>query len=85
MSLPPGFDGVYRCTRHPDREVVAPIACRRCQECHDLALLNYGEHMMREDQWKRLHGDPANEGSTPWGEDIGEGRKRVKKRVERLI
>jgi hypothetical protein len=40
-DLPPGFDCVYRCSTHPDREVVTPIACRRCQECHDDAIRNY--------------------------------------------
>jgi hypothetical protein len=43
-ELPSGFDGVYSCQKHPEREVVAPIACRRCQECHDNACRNYAEY-----------------------------------------
>ena len=82
-DLPPGFDAVYRCSRHPEREVVAPIACRRCQECHDEALHRYSEFKIREDQDKRLHGDPHAKGQTPWGEAVDESK--VRKRVETLL
>jgi hypothetical protein len=42
-DLPPGFDADYQCKRHPERPAVAPIACRRCQECHEAALANYAD------------------------------------------
>lgn len=83
MSAPAGFNATYVCSRHPERPVVAPIACRRCQECHDDSLHRYGEFKIREDQDKRLHGDPNAKGQTPWGETIDE--TKVRKRIERIV
>ena len=43
MSLPPGFDGLYRCKNHPERDAVSPIALRWCEQCHDDARARYAE------------------------------------------
>lgn len=73
-DLPPGFDGVYRCTAHPDREVVAPIACRRCQECKEQAQRHYAELIDRNPRWRPEHDTDI------YGEPIDE--RRVRKRRE---
>jgi hypothetical protein len=76
VSVPLGFGAIYKCEKHPDREVVAPIACRRCQECHDDAIRNYAALIEREPKWLPEHD------RTPWGEKIDE--RRVKRRKERI-
>ena len=48
MSAPEGFDGVYPCRQHPEREATPPIALRLCQECHEDAKRNYAEQHERE-------------------------------------
>lgn len=40
-EIPPGFDGLYRCKRHPERDAVAPIAMRWCEQCLDDAKARY--------------------------------------------
>ena len=42
-DLPAGFDGIYRCKRHPERNAVAPIALRWCQQCLDDAHARYAD------------------------------------------
>lgn len=76
-TLPPGFDAVYRCTKHPDREVVVPIACRRCQECKEQAQRNYAAMIERNPKWRPEHD------TTTWGEPIDE--RKVRKRRESLV
>ncbi len=76
-DVPPGFDGVYRCEKHPDREVVVPIACRRCQECKEDAQRAYAEKIARDPQWRPEHD------LTPWGERLDE--RNVRKRRESVI
>ncbi len=76
-ALPPGFDGVYRCEKHPEREVVAPISCRRCLECHDAAILAYASQIERTPPWR------AENDVTSWGETLDESR--VRKRREGIL
>ena len=40
---PAGFDGIYRCKRHAERDAVAPIALRCCRQCLDDALARYAD------------------------------------------
>lgn len=75
--LPPGFDGVYRCTAHPEREVVVPIACRRCQECKEAAQRMYAAMIEREPPWR-----PEND-ITTMGEKLDE--RNVRKRRETIL
>ena len=79
-ALPAGFDALYHCKNHAEREASDPIALRLCPECHEQAMRNYVDFWMASDKVTRLEGDPANEGQTPWGEDIKMGRTRVRKR-----
>lgn len=51
-DLPPGFDGVYRCKNHAERDAVAPIALRWCAECHEIAKRNHAEQHAFKPQWR---------------------------------
>ena len=73
--LPDGFNAVYRCKNHPERDAVAPIACRRCEECRYEALHNYAEVKMREEQQLRHEGRPEHDW-TPDGVNIDSYRRR---------
>jgi len=55
-ALPEGFNLLYSCKNHPERVVVAPIACRQCEECHNEALHNYAAYMVKHDQRERMEG-----------------------------
>jgi hypothetical protein len=46
-NLPEGFNGVYRCKHHPEREVADPMALRLCDECMAAARAGYA------DEWRR--------------------------------
>ena len=66
MTLPAGFDGVYRCKRHPEREAVAPIALRLCAQCLEDAHARYADYdALREDAARDSRADYQR---TPWGE-----------------
>jgi hypothetical protein len=84
INLPSGFDGVYRCKNHADREP-NPISGKLCAECHEAAINAYVEKMIRNDQRDRLEGSASNEGQTTWGEDIKTGRRRVRQRKDSII
>jgi hypothetical protein len=81
-QLPEGFNGVYRCTKHPDREVVAPVACNRCQECAEDIVNAYANAMVKHDQAQRHIGRQEHD-LTTCGEPIDE--RKVRKRREELI
>ncbi len=76
-DIPAGFDAIYRCDKHPDREVVVPIACRRCQECKEDAQRAYAEKIERDPRWRPEHD------LTTCSETLDESK--VKKRRETII
>jgi hypothetical protein len=41
--IPEGFNGVYRCKHHPEREVADPMALRLCAECMEAARGAYAD------------------------------------------
>ena len=61
-------NGPYFCKHHPEREVVAPIALRQCQQCHDDALERYADYNpLREEAIRDSRTDYQ---LTPWGESV---------------
>jgi hypothetical protein len=81
-DIPPGFDGVYRCTKHPDREVVVPIACRRCAECAEDVVNYYANAMVKHDKLQRDIGRPEHD-TDIYGEPIDESK--VRRRRDTII
>jgi hypothetical protein len=82
MNLPAGFNGVYRCTKHREREVVTPIACRRCAECAENIVNDFANAMVKQDQLQRHIGRQEHD-TDIYGEPIDE--RKVRKRRDGIL
>ena len=80
-SLPAGFDGVYRCKRHPERDAVAPLALRKCAQCHEDAINAYANAMVKRDQRDRLEGKPRY-GFARYEDRTDTDREQPKEKIE---
>ena len=54
-DVPAGFDAVYRCKRHPERDVEDLISML-CAQCCEDRVNNYANAMVKKDQRERLEG-----------------------------
>lgn len=79
-NVPPGFDAVYRCKNHPDREP-NPISGKLCAECHAAAVNAYAEEMIRQELIEPLVQRQAQD-KTTWAEKLSE--RKVKPRKESI-
>ena len=70
-DLPHGFNAEYPCRNHSQRESVAPIALRMCEECLQQAHANYASQTHRNYS-SRYQDERSTDGRSIYGEMRGE-------------
>ncbi len=73
-DLPEGFNGEYKCSRHPERDAVQPIALRRCAECLEDARALYADQHGRE-YTQRYQDERSPDGRSIYAEMSGKMKR----------
>jgi hypothetical protein len=80
-DLPAGFDAVYRCKNHPERDATSPLCDRWCDECREEARHRWVEHAIRKDQRERIEGRPRH-GFARYEDRTDTDREQPKEQIE---